>query len=90
MPDPTVCGPDPRELPSSRAAIHFVDGVPGAFWGVIGTTVLRATLIASGLYLAGGRQNVARQALVAAGLIEAFALTWVKTQTPRAPTLAQP
>jgi hypothetical protein len=82
MPDPTVCGPDPRELPSSRAAIHFVDGVPGSFWGLMGTTVLRATLVATGIYLAGGRRNVVLQAAVAAGLIEAFALVWVAAQTP--------
>jgi len=82
MPVPTVCGPDPRELPSSRAAIHFVDGVPGAFWGIVATTALRATLVATGIYLAGGRRNVVLQAAVAAGLIEAFALAWVTSQTP--------
>jgi hypothetical protein len=85
MPSPIVCGPDPRELPSSRAAIHFVDGVPGAFWGVIGTTLLRATLVGTGIYLAGGRRKVVLQAIVAAGLIEAFALTWVRAQTPARP-----
>lgn len=58
-----------------------MDGVPGAFWGVMGTALLRASLVATGIYLAGGRRNVALQALVAAGLIEVFALTWVAAQT---------
>ncbi len=65
-------------LPSSDAAVTLVKGnlAPGIV-GVVGSTLLRAGLIAGGLYLVGQRDHLARNAVAAASAIELFVLAWV-------------
>ncbi len=65
-------------LPSSDAAVTLVQGniAPGIV-GVVGSTLLRAGLIAGGLYLVGQKDHLARNAIAAASAIELFVLAWV-------------
>jgi hypothetical protein len=65
-------------LPSSDAAVTLVQGniAPGIV-GVAASTLLRAGLIAGGLYLVGQRDHLARNAIAAASAIEIFVLAWV-------------
>lgn len=65
-------------LPSSDAAVTLVRGnIASGLVGVVASTVLRAALIAGGLYLVGQRDHLARNSLGAASAIEAFVLAWV-------------
>lgn len=69
---------DPRSLPSGQSAIELMEGKPGAGVKVIGHTLLRAGLIAVGLYAAGDRgEKLYTRALGSACAIEAFVLVWV-------------
>jgi hypothetical protein len=78
-------------LPSSDAAVTLVKGdiAPGLV-GVIGSTLLRAGLIAGGLYLVGERKHLVRNAVAAAGAIEIFVLAWVAGKKAMAPAPQQP
>ncbi len=71
---------DPRELPSSRSAIEFIEGKPGSLVSVALHTAARTMLIALGLYLTGARDRVLVHALGAALTIEAAAFLWVMLQ----------
>lgn len=66
---------DPRELPSGRSAIDFVDGKPWAFARMGLHTVGRAGLIGLGLYAAGDRdKRLCLHALGGSLAIETFVL----------------
>lgn len=65
-------------LPSSSAALDLVQGKPGAVISVVGSTALRAGLIATGAALAGLRGKPLLRASVGGALaIEAFVLAWI-------------
>lgn len=66
-------------LPSSDAAARFVMGEEGAFGGVVSSTLLRALLIAAGMYVAGIRdeKTLVKAALGGAIGIEVFVLFYV-------------
>jgi hypothetical protein len=69
----------PATLPSSDAVSDLYDGKPGAMWGVVGSTLLRAGLIGAGMYAAGIRRPKAlvRGALGGALAIEVFVFAWI-------------
>ena len=80
------CPPDPRELPSSRSAIDFVDGVPGAFFRMCAHTAVRSAIIGVGLYATGDRtKRLWLHALGGGVAIEAAAMVWVLTRRPEKP-----
>ena len=65
-------------LPSSEAAVTLVRGdVARGLIGVVSSSLLRALLIAGGLYVVGEREHLVRDALGASAAIEAFVLAWV-------------
>jgi hypothetical protein len=75
---------DPRELPSGRSAIDFVDGDLSAFWRLCAHTAVRAGLIGVGLYAVGDRdKSLWLHALGGSLAIETFVLAWVLAQGKR-------
>jgi hypothetical protein len=70
---------DPRQLPSSAAAIGLVDGKPTALRDIAISVAGRTILIAGGLrFLAGDEHpRLWVRSFGAALAIEAFVLTWV-------------
>lgn len=64
------------DLPSQSSAYDLVTGQPGAVPRVAAHVVVRAGLIAIGLYAAGARKDLARHALGGSLSIEAFVLAW--------------
>jgi len=70
-------------LPSVVAAERYLDGSGGNLLGVIGSALGRAAIIASGMYIAGERKHVARNALAGSLAIEAFVLVYVGWQVKK-------
>lgn len=66
-------------LPSSTAAADLLHGNPGGLAGVVLSTAGRAALIGAGLYVAGEREHLVRNAVAGALAIEVFVLTWIAT-----------
>lgn len=66
-------------LPSSSAAADFLAGRDGGLLGVVASTAGRAALIGTGLYIAGERDRLVRNAIAGALAIEVFVLTWIAT-----------
>jgi len=64
-------------LPSSTAALDLLSGKPGGLLGVVGSTLARACLVGVGMWVAGARKDVVRNALAGALSIEVFVLTWI-------------
>ena len=64
------------DLPSAEAANRLVRGDAKAIVPVAGTMILRAGLIAAGLYLVGNKERIVPGALAGAAAIEAFVLAW--------------
>lgn len=64
------------DLPSAEAAKDFVAGDMRAFVPLVGTTLMRAALIGTGLYVAGQREGLAKSAIAGALAIEVFVLGW--------------
>lgn len=58
------------QLPSEIAARAFIRGEPGALTAVVFSTLLRASLIGAGLYVAGDREHTIRNALAGALAVE--------------------
>ena len=52
--------------------------------GVVGSSLLRALLIAGGLYVVGERDHLIRNALGASAAIELFVLAWVAKKNAEA------
>ena len=71
------------QLPSGRAWVGFVrDGDPEALASALGHTALRATLIGTGLWLAGGdRRTIFRDAIAGSVGIDAFIIAWTLWHT---------
>lgn len=67
-------------LPSGRAAFDLVHGDPKAAVPVVGYTLLRSLLIAGGLYVAGEREHLMRNAIAGAIGIEVYVLLWAALQ----------
>lgn len=69
-------------LPSSDAVALALSGDPAGILTVVGSTLLRAGLIAGGMYLAGvrGQKTLVRGSLGGALGIEAFVFMWVASQ----------
>lgn len=63
-------------LPSGRAAVDLVNGQPGGLGRTVLCTFGRAALIGTGMWVAGKRENLGRDALAGAIGIEAFVLAW--------------
>lgn len=65
-------------LPSVNAAQQLVDGKAGGFVAVVGTMTFRASLVGTGLVLAGEREpwEVVKKSLAASAVIETFVLLW--------------
>lgn len=66
-------------LPSSDAAARFVMGEEGAWKDIITSTLLRAVLIAAGMYVAGirDRTTLTKAAIGGAVGIEMFVLAYI-------------
>jgi hypothetical protein len=64
------------DLPSAEAARQLVRGDGGALFKVAGTTLLRAGLIGTGLYVAGQHRRLVRSAIAGALAVEVFVLAW--------------
>ena len=62
--------------PSMQAAFDLYDGKHGALNKVILSFLARGVMIAGGLYLAGERDRLWKNALVASATVELFVLTW--------------
>lgn len=75
-------------LPSASSALALVNGQPGALPIVIAHTALRAGIIGIGLLVAGQRQGVVKNSLVASVAIETFVLLWATHQKNQAAKLA--
>jgi hypothetical protein len=58
------------QLPSEIAARALIRGEAGGLGSVVYWTLLRAGLIGAGLYVAGERQNLTRNALAGALAVE--------------------
>lgn len=69
-------------LPSASSALALMNGEPGALPLVLAHTALRAGIIATGLFIAGGipPKQIAKTALVSSLAIEAFVLGWAAYQ----------
>lgn len=65
-----------EQLPSETAAKALVRGEPGALFDVIYWTAFRATLIGAGLYAAGERSHLVRNAVAGALAVELGVLVW--------------
>jgi hypothetical protein len=81
--DPTACA----ALPSGPPAVALVSGDLRALPAVLGTTVARAALIATGLIVAGERTpaRLVKNAVAGSLAIEAFVIGWAawKLRTER-------
>lgn len=64
------------EPPSGYALVDLIEGRPGALVRTAGLTVLRAGLVAPGLYAAGVRERLAVKSLAASTSITLFLLAW--------------
>lgn len=86
---PLVC----PTLPSSESAYNLVTNPSIGTALVVGRdTLVRGALIAIGMYIAGERKHLVRNALGGAIAIEAFVLayTWAKTKSPQLPSTVIP
>jgi hypothetical protein len=64
-------------LPSASTAADLLDGKPGALLGMIGCTLGRGILVATGVYLAGFRgKQLIKASLAAALAIEGYVLAY--------------
>lgn len=69
---------DCAPLPSGRAMSDLVAGDPDAIGRVLFHTLLRASLVGTGMYLMGSRrETLIRDALAGSLGIDAFVLAWV-------------
>ena len=59
-----------NQLPSETAARALIRGEAGGLGAVVYWTLLRAGLIGTGLYVAGERQNLMRNAIAGALAVE--------------------
>lgn len=77
---------DYAPLPSSMSAADFIDA-PSASKvpTLLIHTAFRTGLIAGGIYLAGGKKKVWKEAVGGALMIEAFCLVWFFIQKNRKP-----
>ncbi len=64
------------QLPSEVAAKAFIRGEPGGLFDVTYWTLWRAGLIGAGLYVAGERQHLVRNALAGALAVELGVILW--------------
>jgi len=71
--DPPACA---AALPSGTSAARLIAGDASALPLAVLHTALRAALVGSGLYLAGERANVVRNAVAGSLAIESFVLAW--------------
>jgi hypothetical protein len=65
------------DLPSGTSAKALVQGDMKALPEVVLHTALRAGLIGTGMYIAGARTDVVRNAVAGSLAIEAFVLLWM-------------
>lgn len=80
----TACAHQPfcASLPSSDSAYKLIKGDPKGLVEVVGTTLVRAALIATGIYVVGkvlkeDDPHLARNSLAGALSIEAFVLAYI-------------
>ena len=69
-------------MPSYEAACDAYRGDPAAVWKVGLGFGSRAAVIGLGLFVAGERRNLVRNALAGSAAVEAFVLGWVWSQSP--------
>lgn len=69
--------PEPQAPPSTYAVAALIDGEPGALPRVVGLTLLRAVPIGVGLYIAGERKHVVRNATIVSTTLTAGMLAYV-------------
>lgn len=74
--DESLSPPTCAALPSGQAAYNLVSGDWGAFLPVVGTTVMRSSLIGIGMALAGERKHLVRNAVAGGLAVEVFVLAW--------------
>jgi len=79
-------------LPSSEAASAFLAGAEGSTTKLVGSTVLRAALIAPGLWIAGVRdpKKIVLGALTSSALISTFILIYMNATKPKPPKRHRP
>lgn len=71
-------------MPSYEAACDLYRGDEGAIWAVGLGLLSRAIIIGLGLYVAGERENLVRNALAGSIAVELFVLGWVWSTSPKA------
>ena len=64
-------------LPSSESVARLVSGDPLAIPLIARDLVTRAAMIGAGMYIAGQRENLVRNALAGSAAIESFVILWV-------------
>lgn len=74
--DAPACPVCPAALPSGSSASRLIGGDWSALPLAVGHTLLRSALVASGLYAAGERAHVVRNAVAGSFAIETFVLGW--------------
>lgn len=68
------------EPPSGYALIDLTEGKPGSLARTAGLTVLRAGIIAPGLYFAGERRHLVKKSVAASVSITVLLLAWYATR----------
>lgn len=68
------------DLPSGESAKDLLAGKEGALPRLVAHWVARSGLIGLGMYLAGQRKELAKQALFGGAVIEASVLSWAASQ----------
>jgi hypothetical protein len=64
-------------LPSQQAAADLLEGRPGAIGDVLATMLGRAVILGLGMYAAGERKHLVRNAVGATLAVEAFVLLYL-------------
>lgn len=74
--EPQLGAPVCASMPSATAARDFMAGVPGSVPHLLVSYAGRAAIVAAGMYAAGKREHLARDAAAGAALIELSLLTY--------------
>lgn len=67
-------------LPSAVAAESFLQGKPGGLLAVLESVVWRSAIIGAGMYVAGGRERLLRNAVAGSLAVEVFVLWRVRSR----------
>lgn len=71
------------DVPSSKSAQALINGEEGAYRTVFLHWLGRSAIVGAGMYLAGGRTDVVKQAMAGAAVIELTLFSWAAAQKRR-------